>query len=302
MNDCDGRTIQRRLLLGSLLCAVLLAAGYFAFVNTAWGHKVDEDAYFGREALSWKVEKLNLDILDLVNKAAVLTAAIVLLAIAAVRRCALVGILAVVGFGGAVVGAEIFKHVLPWRVLVSADASLEKAFQHDTYPSGHATVGTSFAMSLLLVSPPRWRLWLIVVGGCISATIALGVLFAGWHRPSDSLGALAWSGFCMTVVAAIAVRLRGRPTPAIADPGRAVLSSAGIAILLATATWVLAAPAASEYPDTDLPFLVLACLIIAGAFALTAWYGWQLRAVDWCTGATGGNCSRRHDKVGGFSG
>jgi hypothetical protein len=29
------------------------------------------------------------------------------------------------------------------------------------------------------------------------------------------------------------------------------------------------------------PFLVLSELIIAGAFSLTAWYGWQLRAVDW---------------------
>jgi hypothetical protein len=28
-------------------------------------------------------------------------------------------------------------------------------------------------------------------------------------------------------------------------------------------------------------FLVLSELIIAGAFSLTAWYGWQLRAVDW---------------------
>jgi membrane-associated phospholipid phosphatase len=302
MSDCDGRTIQRQLLLGSLVCAILLMAGYFGFVGTAWGHKIDEDAYFGRKVLSWKVEKLDLDILDLVNKAALLAAAAVLLAIAAVRRCALVGILAVVGFGGAVVGAEIFKQVLPWRVLVPEDASLQKAFQHDTYPSGHATVGTSFAMSLLLVSSPRWRLWLTVVGGCISATFAVGVLFAGWHRPSDSLGALAWSGVCMTVAAVVAVRVRGRPAPAIADPGRGVISSAGMAILLATATWVLAAPAASEYPDTDLPFLVLACLIIVGAFTLTAWYSWRLRAVDWRTGGNGDDGTRRHHKVGASSG
>ena len=287
MSDCDGRAIQRRLLRGSLLCAVLLAAGYFLFVNTAWGHRIDEDAYFGREVLSWKVEKLNLDILDLVNKSVLLTAAVVLLAIAAVRRCALVGMIAVAAFGAAVVGAEVFKHVLPWRVLVPEDAALQPAFRIDTYPSGHATIGTAFAMGLLLVSSPRCRMWLIVLGGCISASFAVGVLFAGWHRPSDSLGALAWSGLCMTAAAAFAVRLRGRSAPAVADPGRAIPSSAGMATLYATATWVLAAPAASRYPDTDLPFLLLACLIIAGAFSLTAWYGWQLRAIDWCTGAAG---------------
>lgn len=289
MTHGDGRVIQRQFLLASLLCIVLLTAGYFAFVTTAWGHQVDKDGYFGRAVLSWKVQKLNLDILDFVSTTALLVAAMILLAIAALRRCALVGILAVTGFGGAVVGAEILKDVLPWRMLVPGDATLRPAFQADTYPSGHATIGTSFALGLLLVSSPRWRLWLIVVGGCISATFAVGVLFAGWHRPSDSLGALAWSGFCMTVAAAFAIGLRGRPTPAIADPGRAILSSAGMAILFATATWVLAAPAASAYPDTSLSFLVLACLIIAGAFSLTAWYGWQLRAVDWCTGATGGD-------------
>lgn len=289
MSTGDGRAVQRQLLLGALLCAVLLAAGYFVFVNTAWGRRLDETAYFGREVLSWKVEKLNLDLLDLINKSVLLAAAMGLLAIAAVRRCVLVGVLAVAAFGGAVLGAEIFKHVLPWRVLMPEDASLQPGFQTDTYPSGHATIGTTFVMGLLLVSSPRWRLWLIVAGGCISATFAVGVLFAGWHRPSDSLGALAWSGFCMAVVAAIAIRWRGRPAPAVAELRRAIFSSAGMAILFATATWVLAAPAASEYPDTDLPFLVLACLIIAGAFSLIAWYGWQLRAVDWCAGGTVGD-------------
>jgi hypothetical protein len=54
-----------------------------------------------------------------------------------------------------------------------------------------------------------------------------------------------------------------------------------MAILIAAATWVIAARAAPQYPYVDLPFLVLSEFIIAGAFSLTAWYGWQLRAVDW---------------------
>jgi hypothetical protein len=96
----------------------------------------------------------------------------------------------------------------------------------------------------------------------------------------------------MTVAAAFAVRLRGRPTPAITHPGHAVLSSAGMAILLAATTWVVAAP---KYPNPDLPFLVLAWLNIVGAFSLTTWYGWQLRGVDWPDGRTGGHGNCRHD-------
>jgi hypothetical protein len=115
----------------------------------------------------------------------------------------------------------------------------------------------------------------------MSSIFATGVLFAGWHRPSDALGALAWSGLCMHLAAAFAVRLQGRPRPAIAHPARALSGTIGCGILVAAGSWLIAAAAAPEYPYGDLPFFVLTGLIIAGAFSLTAWYGWQLRAVDW---------------------
>ena len=291
MSDRADWTIERRLLLGALSCAVLLIGGYFVFVSLPWGHQFDDDAYFGRKALSRNVVKLDSDILGLVSTRAVLIAATVLIVIATVRRCALAGVIAVAGFGCAVVGAEFLKDVLPWRRLVPDDALLSEGLRfNNSYPSGHATIGTSLALSLLFVSSSRWRPWLAVAAGCLSATFATAVLFTGWHRPSDALGALAWSGLCMTVATAFAVRLRGRPRPAIAHPGRAVLSSAGLAILAPAATWVIAARAAPQYPYVDLPFLVLSELIIAGAFSLTAWYGWQLRAVDWP--AEIGGCQR----------
>ena len=200
---------QRRLLLAAQICALLLIAGYFVFVSNSWGHQIDDDAYFGREALSRRVIRLDAAILDRVTGAGVLLAGIVVLAVAAVRRCTVVGLIAVIGFGCAVVGAEVLKHSLPWQALVSEDGLLERRFLTDTYPSGHATIGTSLALSVLLVSSSRWRPWLAVAAGCVSAAFATGVLFAGWHRPSDALGALAWSGLCMNVAGAIAVRLRG---------------------------------------------------------------------------------------------
>ena len=146
MSDRADRTIQRRLLLGAAVCAVLLMAGYFVLVSTSWGHQLDDDAYFGRQALSRKVIQLDSGMLYLVTKAALILAATLLLLIAAVRRCALVGVIAVVGFGCAVLGAEVLKHKLPWRALVPHDALLQRGFQECTYPSGHATVGTSLAL------------------------------------------------------------------------------------------------------------------------------------------------------------
>jgi hypothetical protein len=274
-------TIQRRLLLGVLVCAVLLVVCYFVLVSTSWGHQLDDDAYFGHEALSRKVIRLDSDMLDLVTKAALVFAAVVLLLIAAVRRCTFVGVVAVVGFGCAVVGAEVLKDTLPWRALVPSDGLFERGFQTGTFPSGHATIGTALALSLVLVSSSRWRPWLAVAGGCVSSIFATGVLFAGWHRPSDALGALAWSGLCMNLAAAFAVKLKGRPRPAIAHPSRAVFSSVGLGIVVAAAAWLIAAAGAPEYPHGDLPFFVVTGLIITGGFSLTAWYGWQLRAVDW---------------------
>jgi PAP2 superfamily len=281
MSDRTNWLIQRRLLLGALLSATLLIVGYLVFVSTPWGHQLDDDAYFGRTALSRKVVVLDSKLLDHVSKAVLLLAEVGLLVIAAVRRCTFVGIIAAVGFGGAVIGAEVLKHSLPWRALVPDDHLLRNYLRFETYPSGHATIGTSLALALLLVAPSRWRPWLAVAAGSLSATFATAVLFAGWHRPSDALGALAWSTLCMTVAAAFAVRLRGRPQPATAHPRRAAFSSVALGVLVAAGTWTTAAAAAPEYPFGDFPFFVLTGLIIASAFSMIAWYGWELRAVDW---------------------
>jgi hypothetical protein len=289
MSDQTKLPTQRRLLLGAMLSAILLIVGYFAMVSTSRGHQLDDDAYFGRKALSRKVVNLDSRLLDHVTKATLLVAAVILLVIGAARRCTLVGVIAVVGFGSAVIGAELFKHSLPWRALVPDDGFLERDLRMESYPSGHATIGISLALSLLLVSPSRWRPWLAVAAGCMSATFATGVLFAGWHRPSDALGALAWSGFCMMVAATLAVRLRGRPRPVTAHPGRALFSSLVLGIVVAGGTWLIAGVAAPEYPFGDLPFFVLTGLIIAGAFSLLAWYGWELRAIDWPVEASTGD-------------
>jgi hypothetical protein len=68
MSDRADRTIQRRLLLGAAVCAVLLMAGYFVLVSTSWGHQLDDDAYFGRKALSRKVIQLDSGMLYLVTR------------------------------------------------------------------------------------------------------------------------------------------------------------------------------------------------------------------------------------------
>ena len=69
MSDRTNWPIQRRLLLGALLSATLLIVGYLVVVSTPWGHQLDDDAYFGRTALSRKVIVLDSKLLDHVGKA-----------------------------------------------------------------------------------------------------------------------------------------------------------------------------------------------------------------------------------------
>ena len=280
----DGKT-QTRFLPGVIVCYVLLIVCYVILVSTDWGHQLDDDAYLGRGAVSGQVVTLDAALLVRISNATIMTAAAVLLLISVVRRSVLVGVLAIMGFVTAVVGAEILKDlVFPWRALVADDARLGRELQLNSYPSGHATIVTAFVLSLLMVSPARWRPWLAAAAGAISSIFTAGVLFTGWHRASDALGALAWSGFCMNLAAAAAVRLRGRPAPG--KPRHALSWSviAGVAMLLSFA--LVAAKAAPQYPHRDLPFFLLSGLIIAGSFTLTAWYSRELQTVEFWKGTT----------------
>jgi hypothetical protein len=273
----DG-SLQKRFLVGALVCFCLLIVFHIGLIGTTWGHQLDADAYLGRGAFSRKVMIMDAVLLTRVTSATVIGLAGLLLMIGIVRRSILVGAVAAIGFGTAVGGAEILKQVFPWRALVADDARLGKNLQLGTYPSGHATIGTAFVLGLLLVSPARWRPWLAVVAGAVSSAFTAGVLFGGWHRGSDALGALAWSGLCMNLAASLAVRFGARP--AISRNNQAALYSVGVGVSMIAGMFLISLTAADQYPYGDLPFFLLAGLIIAGSFSLTAWYAWQLRDVD----------------------
>ncbi|MGB8465362.1 MAG: phosphatase PAP2 family protein [Terrimicrobiaceae bacterium] len=153
--------------------------------------------------------------------------------------------------------------------------------QGESYPSGHTTIGVSLAIAFVLVSAARWRPWLATLAGFVGASYATSVLFAGWHRPSDALGGIVWSGFCMSLAAAVAVILRGRQIRSLGHGARMLIGSALLALVVITVAWMAAGGAWNEYYGADVPFLILTLLIIAGSFSLTAWFAWELRHVDW---------------------
>jgi membrane-associated phospholipid phosphatase len=265
-------------LTGAAVCSVLFAICYVVLVRTEWGHELDDRVYMASDGFSRRLVALDASLLNDVSRKTIIGAAGVLFLISALRRSLVVGLIAATGFFTAVVGAEAFKQVLPWRALAPEDVMLGESMQLGTFPSGHATIATAFGLGLLLVWPARRRSWLVVVVGGLTSLFASGVVFTGWHRASDALGALAWSGVCMSLAAAIAVRLRGRP---VIDSVRPALSGRMVlGIVLLVAFFLVAATAAPQHPVRDLPFLLLSGLIIISSFILAAWYSRQLEAVD----------------------
>ena len=269
---------KSRFLPGAGVCFVLFVICYVALVCTDWGHRLDDAAFMAHDGFSRPLMALDISLLKQVSLETIIGAAGVLLFISILRRSLTVGVIVVAGFFTSVLGAEGLKEVLPWRALVPEDAMLGEGMQLGTFPSGHATIATAFGLGLLLVWPARWRSWSAVVAGVLSSFFASSVVFAGWHRASDALGALAWSGVCMNLAAAIAVRLGGRP--AIGNARPRLSGSVVLGIVLLVAFFLIAATAAPQHPVRDLPFFLLIGLIIVSAFTLTAWYSRQLEAVD----------------------
>ncbi|MEI6621445.1 MAG: phosphatase PAP2 family protein [Actinomycetes bacterium] len=270
------------LLIGILVCLVVLVTTYGVLIRTGWGQRLDVQAYFGRVAVARHYQPFNQTILDAVSKGTVLLMAVVIIGIGYLRRSLLVAVVTVLAWGGAVVGAEVFKATLSRPNLVPEILiDPTSKFLDNTYPSGHTTITTAFGLALVLLAPVRWRPWVGVGAGVLSAAYAGAVLFAGWHRPSDAIGAIAWCGFTMSIAAVLALWWRGKAQPAVPYPRRAVAASAFLAVALAAISWLVALNTSDELPDADIAFLWMTVAIVTCSFSVTAWFSWQLRSVDW---------------------
>jgi len=275
-----GKTILSQLLRILLICALLLVGGYFFFVQTRIGQSIDNAAYFGHDAVHRAVLAWDGKILSTVTPHTLIFAAIVVMVLSILRRRISTGVLLVAAMAVAVEGAELLKRYLPREQLVDPAGPVPPYFRTDTYPSGHTTFGTSIALALLLVLPAAWRPWFAVVAAGGSAAYAVGVLFAGWHRPSDSIGGILWAALCMGSAAAVILWIRkSRAVPRSPHPAaKALPFTVGTAALLAV-LWS-ASLSGGRFPDADAPFFIASALIVGTAFAVGGSFGWLLGGAD----------------------
>ena len=74
----------------------------------------------------------------------------------------------------------------------------------NTFPSGHATVYAVLIGALIWALPPSFRGFMSVFGTALLGFVTVQILYYGWHRPSDVIGALALSLASFGLIAWIA--------------------------------------------------------------------------------------------------
>jgi hypothetical protein len=223
----------RQLVLLAVGCAALCGVVYLAMVRTTAGQRADNDALEGRTDRP-RVQEATGDLLQTVSIASIVIIGGACAVVALIRRNPLVAVGVVVVIAGANVSTQILKDTLPRPDLVA-----NEVLPDNSYPSGHTTVAVSLAVAAVLVVPAVARGLVALAGTAYAALVGAGTVTAGWHYPSDPVGAYLVAGAWGAAVAATILLLRGqsrKPRRRLDDAPVVgpVFAFAGIGLLLMT--------------------------------------------------------------------
>jgi membrane-associated phospholipid phosphatase len=176
----------------AIVCVGALAITYLLFVRTYHGQRLDQGAFDGHALASGHARSAADHLLTTISVASLALALVVLMAQAAIRRRVGLSLVAGAVIIGAVLTTEILKH---W--LLSRPELVPTTLYRNSFPSGHATVAFSVGVAATLVVPPRLRRSTAILAVLYGGGIGVAVVAAGWHRPSDVVGAFlvatAWA-------------------------------------------------------------------------------------------------------------
>lgn len=222
-------------------CLIVFALLYGLAERTAWGQRL------GNAALTGQIERPRVrnaveEVLNTISVSSLALLGLAIMAIALWRGRVQLALAA----GTVIVGANITTQLLKKVVLTRPElvAPPRGLPEGNVFPSGHTTVAMSLAMALILVTPARLRSFAVLAGGGYATIVGVGVLTAGWHRPSDAIGANLVVAAWAAAAAAFLVISRGTGRREYARRWNApalipTLAAAG-AVVLAAAFLVLA--------------------------------------------------------------
>ncbi|MEU4690178.1 phosphatase PAP2 family protein [Actinoplanes sp. NPDC023714] len=202
--DHIGRRLTAPFLIGVLATLGTLAT-YHVFVRTISGQWLDTAAMLGTDISHPRLAGLLSRSLDATNMRTLLVICLIVAAIGLARRRADLAAGAAVLVLGANITTQLLKSRLP-------RPALDGLSYPNSLPSGHTTAAASVAFAVVLVLPEAVRGLAALAGSLGTAVIAIGTVWARWHRPSDAIAALlvvlAWGA-----LVAFAIRLRPSRTP-----------------------------------------------------------------------------------------
>ena len=240
MNGAAAALRHRAFVLGGTCFAGLFAV-YLLAVRTTPGQRFEDAVLRAAGRVAGSTEQTRaLDTLDAITAPSVGAAVVLVLLVATVRRRLVPGLLSVAVIAASIGTAEVIQHFVGRPLLLAHGYRRED----QSFPSGHVAVAMSVMCALVMVVPYRFRGLVVVLGSVWAAGVGVATVTAGWHRPSDTVGAgLIAVGYACSAVAVLArwgkvreavVRTpAGRALRAVLAGTYAVVAVAGIAVAAA---------------------------------------------------------------------
>ncbi|MCT4354028.1 phosphatase PAP2 family protein [Streptomyces sp. Je 1-79] len=255
--DSFSTRVRKRMRHACLGAVLLMAVVYAGLVLTATGQRWENAVLAGRftDGTLAAAHEANRTL----QHVAVYSLAIALMILTLIGMLRRRHVLTVAALGAVAVSlflAEVLQHALLARPdLVEAPPQLS----HNSFPSGHGAIAMSVMSGLVLVVP--YGLRGLAVGLCALWATAVSAysLAAGWHRPSDLIGAdLLVLAVACGLVAVLA--RRGKVAPArtrrfplrtlfvVAPLSAAAVSGLGIGLVLLVDSMFVLEPADPSVP------------------------------------------------------
>jgi len=286
----------------SLLLAVVAGSmavffgNYVFFVRTTLGQELDNAALVGAEHETQGVITEAWDLLDIISVASLALACVVIGMVALLRKRVALAFAALTTIAVANVATQLLKRVALER------PDLIGAGDVNSLPSGHATVATTVAVGLVMVTAPRWRSVVALVTVVFPIGVAVAVVTASWHRPSDSIASfcvvLGVAAASLAAVVAVFGFDAGERPPRWVRRSALAFASAAIVILSAVslvglwavrnrlrdgqldARWETVAYSASTAGIAAGALAVMLCLVLALRGVAVGHGGWNRPADD----------------------
>jgi membrane-associated phospholipid phosphatase len=266
------------LLVAAAIGAIAFVAIYVLMVRTAAGQRLDDTAVAGRVFGSARVRRGSGRLLGTISVTSLVVAGLLLMTIALIRRRWRLAIGAGVLVFGSAILAEVLKHVLLQRPHLVAEPA---QWLDNTFPSGHTAIAASLGLALVLITPRHRRVLAAIAGFLYTLLLGIGVLAAGWHRPSDPMGSicLVFSIACLVGAGLVVWRGGVRQTDRILAPAPVWSRLVIVVLVVAFPVAVLIRSFVGRHPQLVLSTVgrrfTLATLSI-GAFCLVAFVAFVL--------------------------